>query len=42
MDFDRIAVLDSGCPVEFDTPQKLLARDGLFKQMYSGTDKQEL
>ncbi|CAI7670419.1 unnamed protein product [Penicillium palitans] len=39
--FDRIAVLDSGCLVEFDTPQNLLARDGLFKQMYSGTDKQE-
>lgn len=42
IDFDRIAVLDSGCLVEFDTPQNLLARDGLFKQMYSGTDKQEL
>lgn len=42
MDFDRIAVLDSGCLVEFDTPQNLLARDGLFEQMYSGTDKQGL
>ncbi|KAJ5633110.1 ABC transporterintegral membrane type 1 [Penicillium lividum] len=34
IDFDRIAVLDSGCLVEFDTPQNLLSRDGLFKQMY--------
>jgi ABC-type multidrug transport system fused ATPase/permease subunit len=39
IDFDRIAVLDAGCLVEFDTPQNLLAREGLFKQMYSGTDK---
>ncbi|KAJ5969557.1 ABC transporter integral membrane type 1 [Penicillium viridicatum] len=42
IDFDRIAVLDAGCLVEFDTPQNLLAREGLFKQMYSGTDRQEL
>lgn len=42
IDLDRIAVLDSGCLVEFDTPQNLLARDGVFKQMYSGTDEQEL
>lgn len=42
IDFDRIAVLDAGCLVEFDTPQNLLAREGLFKQMYSGTDGKEL
>ncbi|KAJ5213417.1 ABC transporter integral membrane type 1 [Penicillium cf. viridicatum] len=42
IDFDRIAVLDAGCLVEFDTPQNLLAREGLFKQMYSGTDGQEI
>ncbi|KAJ5435683.1 ABC transporter integral membrane type 1 [Penicillium cf. griseofulvum] len=40
IDFDRIAVLDAGRLVEFDTPQNLLAREGLFKQMYSG-NKQE-
>lgn len=42
IDFDRIAVLDAGCLVELDTPQNLLAREGLFKQMHSGTDAQEL
>ncbi|KAJ5869650.1 hypothetical protein N7455_004591 [Penicillium solitum] len=42
IDFDRIAVLDAECLVEFDTPQNLLPREGLFKQMYSGTDGQEL
>ncbi|CAG8909081.1 unnamed protein product [Penicillium egyptiacum] len=39
VEFDRIAVLDGGFLVEFDTPRNLLAREGLFKQMYSGTDK---
>ncbi|CAG8088685.1 unnamed protein product [Penicillium nalgiovense] len=39
IDFDRIAVLDAGCLVEFDTPRNILAREGLFKQMYSGIDK---
>ncbi|CAI7588083.1 unnamed protein product [Penicillium palitans] len=42
IDFDGITVLDAGCLVEFDTPQNLLAREGLFKQMFSGTDGQEL
>ncbi|KAJ9485610.1 hypothetical protein VN97_g7740 [Penicillium thymicola] len=40
IDFDRIAVLDAGCVVEFDTPQNLLSREGLFKQMHSGTGGQ--
>ncbi|KAJ5992424.1 ABC transporter integral membrane type 1 [Penicillium sp. IBT 35674x] len=40
IDFDRIAVLDAGRLVEFDTPQNLLAREGLFQRLYSGTDKQ--
>lgn len=38
IDFDRIAVLDAGCLVEFDSPQNLLSREGLFKHMYSETD----
>lgn len=42
IDFDRIVGLDAGCLVEFDTPQTLLVREGLFKQMYSGTDGQDL
>lgn len=41
IDFDRIVVLDAGHLVEFDTPQNLLAREGLFQRMYSGTDTQE-
>ncbi|KAE8391677.1 P-loop containing nucleoside triphosphate hydrolase protein [Aspergillus alliaceus] len=40
-DFDRIAVLDAGFLVEFDTPRRLLARDGLFSQMVSAFEKQE-
>ncbi|KAE8319323.1 P-loop containing nucleoside triphosphate hydrolase protein [Aspergillus transmontanensis] len=35
IDFDRIAVLDAGHLVKFDTPQRLLAKDGLFRRMVS-------
>ncbi|XHG07806.1 hypothetical protein AWENTII_010938 [Aspergillus wentii] len=39
IDFDRIAVLEDGHLVEFDTPDKLLAREGgLFRRMYYATD----
>ncbi|KAE8358078.1 putative multidrug resistance protein [Aspergillus caelatus] len=37
--FDRIAVLDAGRLVEFDTPQRLLARDGLFHRMVSAFEE---
>ncbi|KAK0112722.1 hypothetical protein ONS95_014458 [Cadophora gregata] len=33
-DCDRIAVMDGGKLVEFDSPQELLARESLFKDMY--------
>ncbi|PYH89693.1 putative multidrug resistance protein [Aspergillus ellipticus CBS 707.79] len=36
IDFDRIAVLDAGRLIEFDTPQNLLAREGgQFGRMYA-------
>lgn len=34
LDFDRIAVLDAGKLVEFDSPEILLARDSMFKGLY--------
>ncbi|KAH7413379.1 ABC transporter family protein [Cadophora sp. MPI-SDFR-AT-0126] len=33
-DCDKIAVMDGGRLVEFDSPQRLLARESLFKDMY--------
>ncbi|PVH80975.1 putative multidrug resistance protein [Cadophora sp. DSE1049] len=33
-DCDKIAVMDGGKLVEFDSPQELLARESLFKDMY--------
>ncbi|KAJ5756882.1 ABC transporter integral membrane type 1 [Penicillium nucicola] len=41
IDFDQIAVLNSGCLFEFDTPLNIRARDGLFQQIHSGTDEQK-
>lgn len=34
IDFDRIAVLQEGVLVEFDTPQELLSKDTLFRSMW--------
>jgi ABC-type multidrug transport system fused ATPase/permease subunit len=34
IDYDKIAVMDGGKLVEFDTPENLLARESLFKEMY--------
>lgn len=34
LDFDRIAVLDKGSLIEFDTPKELLARDSVFRGLY--------
>ncbi|OGM40676.1 hypothetical protein ABOM_010583 [Aspergillus bombycis] len=42
IDFDRIAVLDAGRLVEFDKPQRLLAKDGLFRRMVSAFEEQGL
>jgi ATP-binding cassette subfamily C (CFTR/MRP) protein 3 len=33
MDYDRIMVLDAGRIVEFDSPNKLLSRNGVFYSM---------
>ncbi|EIT79037.1 multidrug resistance-associated protein [Aspergillus oryzae 3.042] len=40
INFDRIAVLDAGHLVEFDTPQRHLAKDGLFCRMASAFKEQ--
>ncbi|KAB8278602.1 P-loop containing nucleoside triphosphate hydrolase protein [Aspergillus minisclerotigenes] len=42
INFDRIAVLDAGHLVEFDTPQRLLAKDRLFRRMVSAFKEQGL
>jgi len=33
-DFDRVVVLDEGKVVEFDSPQKLLERNSLFRTLW--------
>jgi ATP-binding cassette subfamily C (CFTR/MRP) protein 1 len=36
MDFDRIAVLEKGCLVEFDTPGNLIRREGgMFQRLWN-------
>ncbi|KAH8805003.1 P-loop containing nucleoside triphosphate hydrolase protein [Xylogone sp. PMI_703] len=35
LDFDKVAVLDKGRLVDFDSPNALLARPGIFKDLYS-------
>lgn len=34
MDFDKIAVMDSGALMEFGSPAELLAKGGLFTKLY--------
>lgn len=34
LDYDKIAVLDAGELVEFESPQSLLARDTVFRELY--------
>ena len=34
VDFDKVAVLDKGRLIEYDAPEKLLARDSVFRELY--------
>ena len=34
VDFDKVAVLDKGRLIEYDAPEKLLARDSAFRELY--------
>lgn len=34
LEFDKVAVLDSGDLVEFDSPRALLSRDSVFRELY--------
>lgn len=34
MDFDKIVVLDKGKLVDFDSPNRLLERPGVFRDLY--------
>lgn len=38
LDYDRIAVFDTGRLVEFDSPASLLARESAFKALYTSRD----
>jgi ATP-binding cassette subfamily C (CFTR/MRP) protein 1 len=33
-DFDRVVVMDQGRVIEFDTPDELLSRSSVFKELY--------
>lgn len=35
LDYDRIAVFDTGRLIEFDTPAALLAKESAFKSLYT-------
>lgn len=37
LDFDRIALINDGELIEFDSPQALLARDSAFKELYESS-----
>jgi len=37
MDFDKIAVLDQGKLVDFDSPTRLLERKSIFKELWEGS-----
>ena len=41
LDWDRVAVLDHGQLVEFDTPRRLLAQEGsVFRRLYNAYDEE--
>lgn len=43
LDFDKIAVLEDGCLVEFDNPQTLLAKEnGSFSALYNAEKRKSL
>ncbi|KAM0306073.1 hypothetical protein ACHAO8_010900 [Botrytis cinerea] len=42
LDSDRIAVLDSGKVVEFDSPETLLSKDSAFSALYNARNMKEL
>lgn len=42
MSADRIMVLDAGNLVEFDSPRKLLKKNGLFKALVEGSRDKEV
>lgn len=43
LDFDRVAVMDQGQLIEFDTPRNLLAQErSVFKRLYEGRQEEEV
>lgn len=38
LDFERVAVVEKGRVIEFDTPSALLSRDSAFKRLYEAQD----
>lgn len=39
LDFDRIVVLDKGCMVECDSPDALLGRKSMFRDLYHSYER---
>ncbi len=41
MGFDKIALLDAGCLVEFDSPDNLLASPSAFRRLYNSSKQNQ-